>query len=179
MYIYFLPISQSQATLVGPLPSTTESVIPTPTHDGGVEHTEARFLPASTWLSMSRSGEVILFPPQFFLLHLISQFLTPVSPTTFSPDILEQQRTQLRSFLEGGDPPWADVCISPTALAIGPLPDKRTALNLETPGDEVKHLGRRGVKDYVVLLGRQGPTPANLDVRLRKDVLEAARQANL
>jgi hypothetical protein len=179
MYIYFLPISESQASAVGSIPSSTEAVIPTPTHDGGVEHTEARFLPASTWLDMARSGEIILFPPQFFLLHLISQFLTPALPSAPSSDALEQQRTQLRGFLAGGDPPWGEVCISPTALAIGPLADKRTVLSLEASGDEVKHLGRRGVKEYVVLTSRVGPTPSNLDVRLREDVLEEARRANL
>ncbi|KAH6651307.1 hypothetical protein F5144DRAFT_544239 [Chaetomium tenue] len=92
MYLYMLPLT---------LPSTTsellqenQAVIPAPTHDGGLEHTAAAFDNTHTWLARARAGDIILFPPQFYLLHLISDFFppppppptpTPTPPTTTEP----------------------------------------------------------------------------------------------
>jgi hypothetical protein len=62
----------------------------------------------------------------------------------------------------------------------GALPDGRMALSLEHPGSEVAHLGRKGLEEYVVLLGRgKTGSPANLDVRFRKDILEEKRKSSL
>jgi hypothetical protein len=177
MYIYFLPLANEASTRsIGSLPTSSEAVIHTPTPDGGVEHTAARFLPASKWLEMAGTNEIILFPPQYFLLYQVSRFLTG---STSSTEEIEGQRSRLRDFAKGGDPPWAEVCISPGQLG-APLSDGRAALTLESPGNEVAHLGRKGVKDWVVLLGRnKANSPTDVEIRLRKDFLEERKKANL
>jgi len=170
MYLYFLPTTSS---FVSDIEGSKEAVIPNPTHDGGLEHTAARFLPPATWLEMATSKEIILFPPQFFLLKMISQFLVPTAPNS-PPGILERQRKQLRQFLKSGsgsDPPWADVCISPVALMGGKYGDGRSILSLEKPGLDLEKLGRRGIKDYVVMVAFSKEGPREVEVRLRKDVL--------
>jgi hypothetical protein len=169
MYLYFLPIS-SAPDKIG---AFKEAVIPTPTHDGGLEHTAAKFLPPSAWLEMARSGEIIMFPPQFFLLTMISQFLVPNPHTPLSPETLEQQRKQLRQFVKSSrrDPTWGDACISPVALMGGQYGDGRAILSLEKPGLDLGKLGRKGIKEYVVLVQFSKEGPRKCEVRLREEVL--------
>jgi hypothetical protein len=171
MYLYFLPIS----TASDKIGAFKEAVIPTPTHDGGLEHTAAKFLPPSAWLDMARSGEIIMFPPQFFLLTMISQFLVPTPHTPLSPETLEQQRKQLRQFVKSSrrDPSWADACISPVALMGGQYGDGRAVLSLEKPGLDLAKLGRKGIKEYVVMVKFAKEGPRKCEVRLREEVLGA------
>lgn len=175
MYLYFLPLptfSTTDASLqnIGPLPRGAESIIPVPTHDGGLEHTAARFLPAHKWLDMASTNDIILFPPQVFLLKLVSQFLEPTRQDAYQNIDLVRQRRALEAFVKGGEPtPWADVCISPTFIA--PATDGRGVMSLSTPGDEAQKHGRRGVDEYVVLMGRgKGGAPANVEIRLRSEL---------
>lgn len=170
MYVYFLPISSS----VG-IGSSKEAVIPDPTHDGGLEHTAARFLPPASWLEMAKSGEIIMFPPQVFLLTMISQFLTPTPPNTLA-ETLEQQRKQLRHFLKGGDPLWADACISPIGMNGAQYGDKRVVLSLDNPGLDLKERGRRGVKDYVVMVAFAKEGPRQVEVKLRSEVFGESKE---
>ncbi len=171
MYLYFLPISQSGtnngSSNIGPLPTTTEAVIPPPTHDGGLEHTAARFLSPREWLDLAKAEEIILYPPQYTLLYLISQFLDPTVPNALSPEILEQQRKQLKEFIRGGDPTWAEACICP--VFSGRIADGRAILSLYSPPPELKGTDRRGPKDYVVLVRATKAGFLALDVVLRKD----------
>jgi hypothetical protein len=78
MYLYMLPLP-SQCPPTNDLLQTSQTIIPTPTHDGGLEHTAATFDDARAWLAKARAGEIILFPPQFYLLHLVADFLQPLS----------------------------------------------------------------------------------------------------
>ncbi|KAL2022053.1 hypothetical protein VTK56DRAFT_6097 [Thermocarpiscus australiensis] len=71
MYLYMLPLSDDAA----------QQQHDTPTHDGGLEHTAAAFDDAHAWLAKARAGEVILFPPQYYLLHLLAEFLRPPPPS--------------------------------------------------------------------------------------------------
>jgi hypothetical protein len=176
MYLYFLPVSTGNAAKIGgPLSSSREAIIPNPTHDGGLEHTEAKFLPASTWLDKARSGEIILFPPQFFLLSLVSQFLTPSVPNALTPEILEQQRKQLKQFVKrGSDPPWGDACISPQAL-IGQIGNGKVVLSLEHPGLDLEKHGRKGVKDFVVLVKFSKEGPREVEIKTRKEIMQDIR----
>jgi hypothetical protein len=173
MYLYFLPLSiptnykEDAATPVGTLPINTEMTIHTPTHDGGVEHTAARFLAASAWISQARAGSLILYPPQFFLLTMVAQYLKPTWDA-YSTIQLQQQRRELELFVRGGDPRWGEVCISPVMKGV--TKDDRVMLSLESPGEEVKSLGRRGTRDFVVLLGRKHGHPSNVDVKTRREV---------
>jgi len=184
MYLYFLPLptfESADPTLqdIGPLPRGAEAIIPKPTHDGGVEHTAARFFPSQKWLELADSGDITLFPPQYFLLSMVGRFLTPTRQDAYSNIDFLRQRRALEAFVRGGTlTPWADVCISPVMLAA--TDDGRSILTLSTPGDEVKKLGRHGVDDYVVVLGRgKGGMPKNVEVKLRKDVQHILDKAKM
>jgi len=174
MYIYFLPTVQAPAVgdaVVGAAAAKDgPAMIPIPTHDGGQEHTEARFLPAQQWIDMAQSGEIILFPPQLFLLHLIAPFLVPAPGKQSNETALTDQRTQLRQFLQTSDPPWGDKCISPIQF-MKLKSDGRIVLSLDKPGHELEGSERRGEKERVVLVNFKKEGPRNVEVKWRKDVL--------
>ncbi|PLB45597.1 putative NUDIX family hydrolase [Aspergillus steynii IBT 23096] len=171
MYLYFLPLPlESDKSLLNEIPAEGErEEIQVPTSDGGIEVTEARFLPASEWLSMAKQGEIMLFPPQFLLLHLVSQFLDKEPRTGTSIDDLKQRRTQLVEFAHSGTPPWTEKCISPKMLKM--TSDNRTVLALDHPGPELKDSDRRGESDRVVLVRFSKGTARQLEVRLKREVL--------
>ncbi|KIW00784.1 hypothetical protein, variant [Verruconis gallopava] len=168
MYLYFLPTA-SRVLDRTPLSSTEETLIPTPTPDGGVEHTAAQFLPPQKWIELASSGKIIMFPPQFFLLSMVAQFLKPSPSLSISE--LEQQRAQLREFARGGDPLWSEVCISPAAL-IGKLGDGRTVMALDNPGEGLEKKGRRGTKEYVIITEFSKGGPRRLQLKTRKEVMQ-------
>jgi hypothetical protein len=169
MYLYFLPTS-SRVLDRTPLSSTEETLIPTPTPDGGVEHTAAQFLPAEKWIELASSGKLIMFPPQFFLLSMVAQFLNSDSQQPLDIATLEQQRTQLRDFARGGDPLWSEVCISPAAL-IGKIGDGRTVMSLESPGEGLEKKGRSGTREYVIVTEFSKGGPRRLQLKTRKEVM--------
>ncbi|KAK3901239.1 hypothetical protein C8A05DRAFT_45067 [Staphylotrichum tortipilum] len=166
MYLYMLPISTAASTT----PGAQTALIPTPTHDGGLEHTAATFNSPHAWLAQARNGAIILFPPQFYLLTLVSQFLprptttTPTSPS--DPSACQAQRATLLTFLRTPQPPpsspaaakagthaiaWADKVMSPAALVTRKA-DGRIVLALDRPGPELKGSGRGG--DWERVRGR-------------------------
>lgn len=208
MYLYFLPLgsvsptkhasSGSNATSTPPssgLAEEDEIVIPNPTHDGGIEHTAARFLPPNKWIDLARQNRIILFPPQFFLTLLLAPYLCPTvtSPSSAIPSTAElaQEREKLMDFLtkprsfEGvPEVSFAEACISPIVLGKGDYGeqaqdgvggvDKYTAvLTLDTPGKEVEAQGqqRRGLREWVVTTKFKGEGPRDVDVRRRDEVL--------
>jgi hypothetical protein len=173
MYIYFLPLSNSSLEGTA-LAAEKEAVIPTPTSDGGLEHTTAKFLPAEQWLKMAQSGEIILFPPQFFLLHLVAPFLK----INGSKDEMAKGREELKDFVKTSDPPFTDKCISPTAL-LWKEGDGRAAMSLEKPGLELEGTSRRGEKERVVLVKFSKEGPRQLEVAWRKDVFKEERSGKL
>ncbi|KAI1082122.1 hypothetical protein F5B20DRAFT_569541 [Whalleya microplaca] len=190
MYIYMLPLSTSDDPAISAAQS--EAMVPTP--DGGMEITAARFDHASAWLEKQRKGEIILFPPQCFLLHILSQFLTGPSAVSLSPsEVVDHYRTQretVRSFLTTvpttSEPraarhstaqiPWADKVISPTTLGMRQR-DRRVILGLDKPGTELKGTDRGGVWEHVVLVKFDKGVPKNVEVRLREEVLAEEREA--
>ena len=179
MYLYFLPLPSSQLAPEDPEEGHTaikpEAIIHKPTPDGGKEHTSARFLPPSKWLSMAQSGEIILFPPQFFLLHLLTPFLSPENiPNVLNVEQLEQQRTLVKDFVKSGHPSWMEKCISPTALG-NSLPDGRVALGLNHPGVELDGSDRKGDDERVVLAKFKKEGPRELEVAWKKDVFKEIR----
>jgi hypothetical protein len=182
MYLYFLPLSpannanQSNTGFV--VPSNRESIIPTPTPDGGIEHTAARFLPCSAWLSKCRSGEIILFPPQFYLMHLLAPMLEQLSvasPTAepLEPEQLQKQRDAVLAFLQEGKPRWADRCISPTGVIR--LRDQRIVLVLDRLAPELKGTGRTGDSERVVTVRFQKEGPRDVEVRWKRELFEEMR----
>lgn len=191
MYIYFLPLAGSpeasaatgdgeEANALNLEAMSGEVVIPKPTHDGGLEHTAARFLHAGTWLNLARSGEVIMFPPQFFLLYLVNQFLTTPATDAAQPlsrEELRAQRKALQAFLKEGDPPWGDKVMSPIVAMRSK--DGRSILGLDKPGVELQGSERRGDAERVVLVDFKKEGPRNVEVRWRKEVMEEERQGEL
>lgn len=171
MYLYFLPLPlESEKSLLDEIPAEGErEEIQVPTSDGGIEVTEARFLPASEWLRMAQQGEVMLFPPQFLLLHLVSQFLDKEPRAGASMDDLKNRRTQLVEFAHSSTPPWTEKCISPKMLKMAS--DNRTVLALDHPGPELKDSDKRGESDRVVLVRFSQGAARQLEVRWKKEVL--------
>ncbi|KAK3725971.1 hypothetical protein LTR37_000119 [Vermiconidia calcicola] len=187
MYLYFLPTLSSTSIAE----STTaendeeESKIPLPTTDGGLEHTTARFLPASVWLRLAQEGRIILFPPQFFLLHHVAQHFDDLSsPTAYgsisreplSREELENRRKALLEFVKTGEPPWTEKVISPIVMPARDgkkRDDNRSLLGLKKPGPELAGSGRSGVKDQCVLVGFKKEGPRHLEVVSRQEALDA------
>ncbi|KAK5716952.1 hypothetical protein LTR17_016245 [Elasticomyces elasticus] len=188
MYLYFLPtLNSTPITEATANDDEAEVRIPVPTTDGGLEHTTARFLPASVWLRLAQEGRIILFPPQFFLLHQVAQHFDNLpSPTAYGSisreplprEALEARRKRLQDFVQTGDPPWTEKCISPTALPPrdGKMrADGRAVLGLNKPGPELEaaNLGRKGVAEQCVLVEFKKEGPRKLAVISREEALGA------
>ncbi|KAL2159365.1 hypothetical protein VTH06DRAFT_2368 [Thermothelomyces fergusii] len=167
MYLYMLPLDLPQQH--GP------ALIPTPTPDGGVEHTAAAFDDAAAWLARARAGDIVLFPPQFYLLHL------PSAPSC-SPSCGARRPQQQRRRRAGGDRAgtrmiaWADKAISPAVL-FARRRDGRVVLGLDKPGPELRGSGRGGDWERVVLVDFRGGVPRDVDVRAREEVLREERES--
>ncbi|KAI1261395.1 hypothetical protein F5Y18DRAFT_401885 [Xylariaceae sp. FL1019] len=184
MYVYMLPLSAGEDPVLAA--AQNEALIPTP--DGGAEITTAHFDDVATWLDKQRRGEIILFPPQCFLLQMMAPFLIGPPPTSLGPQETHQyyqtQREKLQFFMTtiptATDPKalkhptsqisWADKVISPVTLGVRQN-DKRIILGLDKAGLELKESGRGGDWERVVLVnfGKGGPT--NVEVRGREEVL--------
>ena len=166
MYLYFLPLESGLE--LGR--HTNQIHIPTP--DGGVEHTAAKFAWASEWIESSLKGECVLFPPQFFLLSLVADFLKPPRPEggqeeKLNAEQLKEQRDQLLEFVKGEDPPWGQKCISPN-------PIKKSGdtlwMGMGDAGPELEGTGRGGDKERVLKVelsdeierGRRRPRPTQV-----------------
>ncbi|PHH67352.1 hypothetical protein CDD81_118 [Ophiocordyceps australis] len=177
MYLYFLPISST---------SPSEMLIPTP--DGGIEHTAALFAPATRWLSQASAGQIILFPPQCYLLTLLARFLLgPGAGLEEGPAHCTAQRRRLLAFLrrvptakaDKEHPtariPWADKVMSPYHILV--RRDGRVVLGLEKPGLELQGTQRGGDMERVILVKHGNNGPQGVEVQSRVDVLEQERAA--
>ena len=173
MYIYFLPLTQKTAKNI-----SKKAVIPVPTSDGGLEHTDALFASCRDWLAQATRNEIILFPPQFYLMYLIAPFLDDSTPKALSTDELQSQRNKVLEFLKGdGDGKgvkWADKVMSPLGLMMRKK-DGKNVLSLEKPGPELKDSDRRGDERLVVLVNFTRAGPKDLEVRLKQEVLDEER----
>ncbi|CAF9913282.1 MAG: hypothetical protein HETSPECPRED_001378 [Heterodermia speciosa] len=157
MYIYFLPLSCSSK------PRAQNTI---PTSDGGVENTEAGFKPVAEWLRLFRANELILFPPQFYLLSLLAPFLHESSEI----QTLQAQRDALLSFVErkeDGEPSWGEKSISPQPLF---KLAQKMVFGLDQPGPELAATGRKGDGKRVITWIFKDGRPQELQVRWRADV---------
>lgn len=176
MYLYFLPLPvapESEKRILEELPEGGKpEQIHLPTSDGGIEVTEARFLPASEWLHLAKAGEIMLFPPQFLLLHLVSEILDkqprPVDSSLSSLEELEKRRAELVKFVHSGTPPWREKCISPKMLKMAG--DGRAVLGLDHPGPELGASERRGESERVVIVRFKKGGAREVDVASRDSV---------
>jgi hypothetical protein len=178
MYLYFLPTSATNGA--SGLPGSNRALmIPTPTHDGGIEHTAAKFDDATNWLKIGRSGDIVMFPPQFYLLYLVAEQLAKATDP-------EQQRQALLEFLKRtptstrhpekptSSIPWAEKVMSPSVIP-AKRSDGRAVLGLDNPGRELVGSGRGGDWERVVLVGFGKDGPRRLEVRPREEVMAEVR----
>lgn len=184
MYVYFLPMLPDR-DFESPMPlsgdasglgaSAQQKTILTPTTDGGIEHTSATFLPASVWCTLAQEGEIMLIPPQFFLLHCVSRFLDALeadgqyksmSRQVVGREEIESRRRNLLTFIhrnEGGqDAIWAEKCVSPMRVMPSrgkPRTDGREVMELHHPGHELRNSNRSGIRGFCMLyvLEKEGP----------------------
>ncbi|KAK3392742.1 NUDIX domain-containing protein [Podospora didyma] len=198
MYLYMLPISPTNSSPTGHATTHNEVFVPKATHDGGIEHNIAEFDDVSTWLAKARAGEIILFPPQAYLLHLMSEFLTGRPPqgsdeqhasSEAEATYYQAQREALIIFLnkkptarpaDAPYPPhptaqiaWAEKVMSPKIL--GKLDSgKRAVLEVSSPGPELMKSGSKAGGDYDrVILVEYGADRklSKVDVKWRQDVM--------
>ncbi|KAL5396330.1 hypothetical protein PMIN04_005019 [Paraphaeosphaeria minitans] len=186
MYIYFLPLgsilpvnSKSQADGDAARLDDVEVadiVIPHPTHDGGIEHTAARFLPSNKWIDLANQNRIILFPPQYFLTWHLATFLAPTMTSSDSPvpsiEELQAERSRLTAFLrsDAGEE-FSKAIISPVVLGKGDYGEHRqdgfggvskdtAVLRLDYPGPELDKAGVKGtMREWVVTtkFKKEGP----------------------
>ncbi|KAJ5289906.1 uncharacterized protein N7443_010159 [Penicillium atrosanguineum] len=178
MYLYFMPLPINlDKKLLEELPAEGErEEIQVPSSDGGIEVTEAQFLPASEWLRRAKSAEIILFPPQFLLLHLTSGFLDQEPRSGASVEELEKRRAALVEFVHSGSPAWTEKYISPKMLKMSE--DGRAVLALDEPGPELKGSGKRGESDRVVLVRFKKGSAREVNVAWKKDALKEGREGH-
>ena len=125
----------------------------------------------------------MLFPPQFFLLSLVADFLKPPSDGKGELDTaqLREQRRQLMDFVRGGDPPWGEKCISPNSIKQS---GDTLWMGLGDAGPELVGTGRRGEVERVLRVELSGEiergrrTPRPKEVVMRKDLEAGKRGAN-
>ena len=172
MYIYFLPLTHTSKNIA------SEAVIPIPTSDGGLEHTAALFGSCKEWLDQAQRNDILLFPPQFFLIFLLAPFLDVSYSSTLSTNELQKQRDKLLEFVlrdgDGKGVKWADKVISPVGL-LKRQSDGKNVLALDKPGLELKDSGRKGEEERVVLVNVSKEGPRDVEVRLRKEILDEER----
>ncbi|PGH05513.1 40S ribosomal protein S21 [Polytolypa hystricis UAMH7299] len=175
MYLYFLPLPNEPGhKVVKDIASNEESEVQVPTTDGGIEITEARFLPATEWVRLARTGDVIMFPPQVLLLSFVAQFLenSGAKEGSVPHQEMAKRREELLKFVHSGSPAWTDKYISP--LIVGKVSDGRVILSLDYVGPELQGSDKRGEPDRVVLVAFSKEGPRNVEIRWRRD-LKASR----
>jgi hypothetical protein len=179
MYLYCLPITSS---------STPSSYL-VPTPDGGLEHTAALFSSPQNFLSQASAGEIILFPPQHYLLTLLSRFLPSDSTPAYGPLHYQAQREKLLDFIHRvptaetkkgledrtSQIPWGEKVMSPRTLFVREE-DGRVVLGLEKPGPELEGSDRGGDWERVVLVRFTKKGPVEVEVRGREEVFEEERR---
>ncbi|KAK4202977.1 hypothetical protein QBC40DRAFT_275637 [Triangularia verruculosa] len=187
MYLYFLPVSSIDSF------SEKPSKIHTPTPEGEQEkeHTSAEWEYPLTWLSKAQSGEIMLYPPQFYLLNLLSPFLNDSNKDHAAQraglnEFLKKLPTSTAQYdaLDGKFKPkvlnthqisWADKVISPGVMfAPGQLYKEETVLSLEWPGSELgaKEGGTRGgdAERVVVVKFERNSGPGGINIVDRGEV---------
>lgn len=194
MYLFLMPLSAAAAAAASSLPSSGE-VVAAPTSDGGIEHTAATFAAPREWLRRQEAGEIVLFPPQCFLLTMVARafegagvgadyaaqrralldFVTRVPPAP------EEEGNSQAGEREKMHPtamiPWTEKVMSPEVLFVR-RSDGRLVLGIDKPAAELRGIGRGGDFERVVLarFGKEGPR--DVEVRNREDVFQEEREAD-
>ncbi|KAI9802459.1 MAG: hypothetical protein M1825_002844 [Sarcosagium campestre] len=162
MYVYFLPLPSNAVgggpswAVSGETPAVSRGngilIRSHPTSDGGIEHSSARFLSPRTWLKQADAGKILLIPPQYVLLHLLSRYFQSGPEDDIVRDVgcLQRERDAFMTFLDSAQPSWRDKCISPYTLRS--LNGDRAIVGLDKPGLELKGSGRMGDSEMALLV---------------------------
>jgi 8-oxo-dGTP pyrophosphatase MutT (NUDIX family) len=170
MYVYFVHLKETGNPSVNATADEVETMAP-------------EYRTAKEWLAAAKSGEVILFPPQYFLLHLISKFLDLEPDSTQAGDVygkvnaaeIVARRRKLYDFITTDEnPPWKDKYISP--MGKGTAADGRQILHLTNASPETTDTHLKGDDSRVVLVAFQKGGPRQLEVRMAKEVFEETRK---
>ncbi|KAH0847804.1 hypothetical protein AYO21_04010 [Fonsecaea monophora] len=163
MYVYFVDPAEKGNPSVHATADQIETMTP-------------EWRSARDWLSLARSGDIILFPPQFLLLYLVSEILD--GPGDSEEDILRKRAILKRRIETEGTPvPWKDKFISPIGMSFGE--DGRSVLALDKPGPELKASTLKGDDEYVVLVKFNREGPRDVEIGLRKEVLRERREKGI
>lgn len=172
MYLFSMPLAAAD-TLHGDVDVQT---VAEPTSDGGIEHTAATFAPAEEWLARQARGEIVLFPPQCFLLTLVARVFAGVGGS--GREDYAAQREALVRFVQSVETgegatagiPWTDKVMSPEVL-FRRESDGRFVLGVDMPGFELEGSGRGGDYERVVLVNFGKAVPRDVEVRARGEVM--------
>ena len=167
MYVYFVHLKETNNPSIHATSDEVETMHP-------------EYKVASEWIKLAQKGDVILFPPQFLLLHLVAQFLDVEGTRSAyghvtAAEIVERRRKLYEFITQDRSPvPWTEKYISPIG---GPLnKDKRQTLMLNSPGPELKNSGLVGDDSRVVVASFQKEGPRQLEVRWKSEVLAEDRE---
>ncbi|RMZ92150.1 hypothetical protein DV736_g615, partial [Chaetothyriales sp. CBS 134916] len=165
MYIYFVHLKETDNPSIHATSDEVETMHP--------EYKSAR-----EWISLAQAGDVILFPPQFLLLHLISQFLdVDDSNSNSTADIVDRRRRLYEFITTDRTPvPWTHKYISPIATSSPLDEDDRILLQLNRPGPELEGSDLVGDDSRIVLAKFQREGTRQLDVKLKTDVFSDEKQ---
>lgn len=160
MYVYFVPVQERRRHLL----ATADQI----------ETMAPEWKTPAQWIAEADAGTIILFPPQYILLHIISTFLDKPGDPGESRDVPEEERMRrreaLQTFMKEDRSPvaWADKFISPVP---GPAKwtDGRQILALDKPGPELRDSGLRGDTSRVVLVAFSKEGPRKVAVMDRKE----------
>ncbi|KAM5449850.1 hypothetical protein MaudCBS49596_004612 [Microsporum audouinii] len=169
MYLYFLPPANDAGSNDITDQGLNSEEAQVPTSDGGIEVTEAQFLPASEWLRRAKANEIIMFPPQVLLLSFVTRFLERAGERVpISAEESSKRREELVKFIHSGTPAWTHKFISPRPL--GSMPDGRLIMDLNYPGKELQKTEKRGDPDRVILVEFKKEGPRGVEVRWLSEV---------
>ncbi|KAK5096507.1 hypothetical protein LTR70_001681 [Exophiala xenobiotica] len=160
MYVYFVPVQERRRHLL----ATADQI----------ETMSPEWKTPAQWIEEADAGKIILFPPQYILLHIISTFLNKPDDPSESRDVPEEERIRRREALqkyihEDRSPvAWTDKFISP---APGPEKwiDGRQILALDKQGPELKDSGLKGDTSRFVLVAFSKEGPRKVAVIDRKE----------
>ncbi|KAK5074197.1 hypothetical protein LTS08_005153 [Lithohypha guttulata] len=160
MYVYFVPVTERRRHLL----ATADQV----------ETMAPEWKRPAEWIAEADAGKIILFPPQYILLYLISRFLDKPEDPAESRDIPEEERMSRREALntfittDKSPVPWTDKFISPVP---GPTKwiDGRQILALDKQGPELAESGLKGDTSHFVLVKFSKEGPREVQVIDRKE----------
>ena len=175
MYVYFVPVTDRRRHLL----ATADQV----------ETMSPEWKYPSEWVRQAQAGEIILFPPQYVLLHIIASFLQKPGDPADSKDIPEEERIKRREALydfihnDKSPVPWTDKVISPVPGKTK-WTDGRQILSLDTQGPELRGSGLKGDTSRYVLVAfsKEGPRKVDVIDRAEADAVlakEASTSAKL